>query len=292
MSTGSPSQRAAVSSKRLSDDDRIFRDPALDATTPSDDPLVRFVSKYWRLLLLFVVAYGALWYGQIVYRQAQARRADRASEGYVRARESFDQFLSAQRALITAEGASAAASKSPATDTPQTTADAEKDTQSKLSEQLESAKKSRDEARTALVEQLKIVTDQGGTYERIAGLYGALAQAAAGEGRAAESAVSQFTGWRELKPEAPDRILAELAAYLRAKIRLGLPDGKMGAAGELTELAGEGRYLAAAAALALASAATTDEQKASTRDLLQRVRSAHPEQADLLNQELKRLGWE
>lgn len=290
MSTGSPSQRASAPTKQMSDDDRIFRDPALDAISPSDDPLVRFVGKHWRLLLVLVAVYGAVWYGQIVYRQAQSRRADRAAEGYKRAQETFEQFLTAQRAVVAAESAAPGASSAPETQT--TAADAAKDAKGKTAEQLESAKKSRDDARKALVEQLKIVSDQRGNYERIAGLLGALAQAAAGERQAAESAVTPFADWRSLKPESGERILAEVAAYARAKIRLGLPDGKTTAAGELNELASDGTFLNAAAALALASASTTDEEKTTARDVLQRVRTAHPEQSDLLNREVARLGWQ
>lgn len=183
MSTRSPSQPAAAARKQLSDDDRIFRDPALDAATPSDDPLVRFVGKHWRLLLILVAVYGAVWYGQIVYRQAQSRRSDRASQGYARAHESFERLLSAQRALVAAETAMAGVYVPSATESSSTASESAKEKQGKLAEQLESANKSREEARTALVEQLKIVSDEGAQYKTIAGLYGALAQPRRARGR-------------------------------------------------------------------------------------------------------------
>lgn len=292
MSTGLSSQRAAASGKRISDDDRIFRDPALDAFIPTDDPLVRFVGKYWRLLLVLLVAYGAVWLGQIAYRQNRTRRADRASEAFARAHETFERFLSAQRVFVGAQGAGSAGTASPATEAGQATGDAAKEKQGELAKRIESARKNRDDARATLVEQLKIVEDEGGNYERIGHLYEALAQATTGERTAAESAVSPYVDWRSLKPEAGERILAELAAYVRSKIQFGIPDGKGGAGAELTALASEGRYLNAAAALALASAATTDEEKAVARDVVQRVRAAHPEQIDLLGQEMRKLGWE
>lgn len=277
-SPSTPSLSSSASPTSGIDDDRLYRDPALDQSTPSEDPLVQFLGKYWRVLVALVALYGLVWYGQIVYRQAQSRRAERASEGLASVRESYEQLISAQESLIAAQRGGA---KDDATK-----ADVEK-----RETELKDAQLRRDEARSSLGERLKILSDQGGAFARMASVYETLSRTAIGEKGADIEQVSA-TEWNGLNPNKAERALAEARAYLSAKALLTKPETQQAAVSGLTSLAREGAYLNAAAAISLATVAASAEEKVSARETLKAVRAAHPEQSDLISEETKRLGFE
>ena len=273
-----PSLSSSISPTSGSDDDRLYRDPALDQSTPSEDPLVRFLGKNWRFIVAAVAVYGLVWYGQVVYRQAQSRRAERASEGLARVRESYEQLVSAQESLI-------AAQRGGAKD------DAPKADDAKRATEVNDAQLRRDEARAALDERLKILSDQGGAFERMAAVYDTLSRAAIGE-MVADPELASAKGWIGVNPNDAERALAEARAYLSAKSLLTKPETRQAALSGLTSLAKEGAYLNAAAAISLAAVAVSTEEKGNAREGLRAVRTAHPEQSDLILEETKRIGFE
>jgi hypothetical protein len=274
----STSLSSSVSPTSGSDDERLYRDPALDQSTPSEDPLVRFLVKNWRILVAAVAVYGLVWYGQVVYRQSQSRRAERASEGLARVRESYEQLVSAQESLI-------AAQRGGAKD------DATKADDAKAVTEVKDAQLRRDEARSSLDERLKILADQGGAFTRMASVYETLSRAAIGE-IVADPELAAAKAWNGVSPDNAERALAEAQAYLSAKVLLIKPETHQAGVSGLTSLAKEGAYLNAAAAISLAAVAVSTEEKEYAREILKSVRAAHPEQSDLISEETKRIGFE
>lgn len=282
-SRSSSSASSASNPELVRDDDRLYTDPALTAATPSDDPLVRFLGKHWRLLAAILAIYGIVWAGQFLYRESRLRRAEKGSEELARVKESYERLVTAQDALISAQRDQASADPAKG--------DSSKAGSGKEGASVEELSSKRAEARTALDERVRIVEDQGGLFADLGGLYYALGLTSIGEAGVAESVLAKGRAWKSTSPRAPERILAETRGYLAAKVKLATPETHQNGVGELTALAKEGAYLNAAAALALAAAATSDEDRASARETLKAVRASHPEQGDLIQEESKRIGF-
>lgn len=256
------------------DHDRIFRDPAITDAVASDDPLMKFLGRHWRLLLVLVFGYALVWFLQVAIREAKNRRAEQASEALTKVEDSFAQFLSANSEMISAAGGAVEA--------------VAKTGEKNHSEKTEAARKRRDDERALLDERIKIVSEQGGTYAEIGQLYGTIARATAeGTLHSDVSGLGAAT-WQERKPEASDRLLGELAGYVRAKVNLGQPDLRAEGVAALGALAQEGVYLNAAAAIALVGTASNEDEKAAAMAVVTAVRERHPEQIDLLKEELQR----
>ncbi len=262
------------SSSDVIDHDRIFRDPAITDAVASDDPLMKFLSRHWRLMLVLVFGYAVVWFLQVAIREAKNRRAEQASEALAKVEDSFAQFLTANSEMI-----------SGASSTVQTDA---KTGEKSQAEKTEAARKRRDDERALLDERIKIVSEQGGTYAEIGQLYGAIAQATAeGTLRSGVPGLDAAT-WQERKPESADRLLGELAGYVRAKVNLGNPELRSEGVAALGALAREGVYLNASAAIALVGSASSEDEKKAALAVVAAVRERHPEQIDLLKEELQR----
>ncbi len=231
--------------------------------TLSEDPLLRFFSKpkNCQYLLLAILAVACSWYIYSAIREQALVSRRLAADAFSNVREEYSKLSELQQSLQKAsqEGAEAE------------TASLEVDL---------------GESRARFEEILKSMADSGNEYKRIADLYRAVADREMGDASAAKVHLLKFD---QDKIQAGDsqNFYTEMAVLMLARQLLEQPDSLAEARKLLSELISSGRYVNASAAYSLALISSSEQEKKEAFSVISEYISRHPEQAELLEAELK-----
>jgi predicted ribosome quality control (RQC) complex YloA/Tae2 family protein len=143
------------------------------------------------------------------------------------------------------------------------------------------------EARAKLEEILKSMADSGAEYEKIANLYRASADLKMDNLSVAKAHLLKFEQSKIQNSSSKNDFLTEVAMLMLARQLLDQQDGDSEARQMLSALVKNGRYVNASAAYSLALVSKTDQQKKEAFAVISEFISKHPEQAELLDAELK-----
>jgi hypothetical protein len=270
LETRNSAPTPAQNSSRGADHD-IFQDPALTQTI-QDDPLFLFLKKWWLhvavvagAIVLGIYAKGAF---DETHRAEMARSADR----FMEMQGQFEELAALEAAVLKAEADVAAADK-------------KEDAGKTLSEAQQKLR----EGRTRLDNLLATLADAREPYAELGKVYrGALALR--GNDFASAQSTLSADRWGSIEDaESSQRFIAELEAFTLARAELDQENLRSLARGHLRALAERGAHFDVAAALALASASGTDEEKAEARSVLEQLRSRAPEQTEVIESALAQL---
>ena len=237
----------------------VFGDPSLIKST-EDDPILRYLSNSWRQILTTCLAFAALFY--IVNNFVQTRKNSQRASGdlFVQVQNDYG----ALRSLI---------------DSPQVPTE-------------ESAKVEREKQIKDLssrVEQgLASLGDARAPYPNLARLYRGFMLSLTGDIQTASTTLNTLS--EELKDkEGVDRLISELAKISLARMKVDSAADKTAAQAELSQLVSSSEYVGAVAALTSAGVSSSEEEVKRSADLIKQVLEKHPEQAPILENELKKL---
>jgi len=250
----------------------IFEDPAI-ADAAKTDPVVRFMSTYWKPVMgaLIAVALGMIAYNKIKETSAQKRAA--ATQTFNELREQYNTMVTKQEEAKTLERALSSKTGS------------EKDDSAKKIDEL---KKETEQ----LWEKVKLRADaleSPAPFDILGRLYKGMAAARMNDYDAAESALIK-TPWEiSGRPGSGERMVAELATLGLARSLLDSEKHSVAAKGALKGLAERGDFAAVGAVSSLASVVSTDEEKKAVRDLAEKIKSRLPAQEKFLSEATERV---
>jgi hypothetical protein len=237
---------------------RIFTDPKLQEAI-ENDPFFAFVSNNWRPVIIALVIAGAGIYGRGLYREAVRTSAERSAEAYSKVRNEFDQ-VSALKSQVAALAASS-----------------KEEDKKKVEEKTKDLKAEEEKLRDAV----RVLSDGDEPYRSLGALYATVLGTAG----------ANIPDWSSIKDaKSRDRLFSELNALAAARQLLDQPDKIAAGKSALQALAADGMFVKVPAAIAYAKVASDDKERADALGILSKIKETEPEQADLIENEVKRLG--
>jgi hypothetical protein len=250
----------------------IYTDPAL-VKPNQNDPIAKWFSIYWSKLLVAIVAILTVVYFVNSYRESYLSSMRSVADSSASLQESYKDLLKVSIDLEKANKELSAV-----------TGD-KKDAETKLA----NTKKDFDDKKGNFQQLLKSLSLSREPYVYIAEVYKILGAKAIGEPISA-SDFNSVSNWKAKgKPDSDERYYSELAALLLARTFLDDSEKKDTAVKLLNELGKEADYVNVSAAITLANIANSKESQDAALKLLESLAQKQPGQADLLNEEIKRL---
>ncbi|RMD85192.1 MAG: hypothetical protein D6808_05745 [Candidatus Dadabacteria bacterium] len=255
-----------------SEEHDIFRDPLLTQSS-KEDPLVRFVLKWWQHILVAVVVVFAGWYMYSRYTETQLAGLRRSADLFYGVRNSLSDLQRLRGEFEAKQGKDKKGRQ---------------ETQKKIKEKY-------DELR----HKLEALSDRKYPYDRFAQLYKGLMLLSVdgvikeeGDISPKEQGIKELTSLYGSLSVAKDKagaFISEAARLAVAKAMLDRKESRQKGRKELLLLAKNSRYVLVPAALALARSSNTDSERSESLNVLQQIDKSHPEQHDLIKDELKHL---
>jgi len=227
--------------------------------TMAEDPLVGFILRFWLELLVATVVAVVAYFAYNAFQNAARENTEKAADLYLRVRDSYAGLLGDIKSRS-----------------------AEKDAAKidELSKKIASESEKYNEA-------VRVLGDRQAPYKDIAALYRTLGVLAQG----GDIQAVQISEWKNIRPDASERLFAELNALALGRGLLDSgPQGKSRGIGVLKDLTQDGVIAYASAAVTVADIAESAVEKADAKAMLQRVLAAHPDQAEVIEPALKKLG--
>ncbi|RIL09170.1 MAG: hypothetical protein DCC75_07150, partial [Proteobacteria bacterium] len=269
---------------RYSLKDRILDHPDV-AEAVNEDPLFRFLANYWRQLGVVIIAVAAGLYAKQQFDQTHDVRMSEAAALYQRVSEEFGDLKRKSTDLMEAQSKQAEAAKKLAAAAEKEKGALEADL-NKAEEDLKKKQGDFEAVSKKLKESIAALSDSRPPYNEIAGTYSLLSQKITlGQVRPAQgaNALEDLAG-----DGGGERLLAELQEFLSAKLMLDQPGTALEGRRRLVALAEKGEYVHAVSALAVARISKSAAETREAYQLLERVNQSHPEQAEIIKEDLER----
>jgi len=272
------------SPEHSSSDHRIFQDPAIEQTV-AEDPLFKFLQKWWKNMLVIGLAVFAIVYGKQVFQDTYEASMRRAAGVYGNMRQEYLQYVDLQQQVAALQATTDEESKSTEKTNSEDTGAEESESAKKLKELTQQLQ----DSSTRLGGYLNALRSEREPYSIFASLYSGLLAIHRKDIATARKELAQFD-WRSITAEdGSERFYAELASSSLSRALLDQETTVSEGIAILAQLAQDGMYFHVSSALTLASIASTEEEKEQARLVLQDISEKHPEQAELVSDELKRL---
>ena len=244
------------------------------ARTVSEDPMLRFLMKWRKPLIVLALVILAGWYLKSSANQAHEEAMASASDLFEQAQKDLEAW-NAGRAK------QAAAAKDKKEEVPA----------EKKAEGADTAggKAAGDETVARIEGKLQALREQGGPYAEIGQGYQVLMNVEEGKLDAAAQVLSQVKLDEIKRADGGDRFFTELTALVSARSLLDDPARKAEGLEKLRTLAEQGVYVNTSAAMSVARLAQTPEEREQARKLLQGIKDKYPVQASVVDGELKKL---
>lgn len=252
--------------------DEVLGDPTVSRTI-SEDPVFKFLFKWWRQLLTLAVAAAVVFYGRQQFEQARLARMGEASDLYRRVAAEFNNLSLIEQRLKQ--------------DRLQSDVDENAGAESGFS--AANLERQRQDSERRLKELLASLADTRRPYEGLSDLYKALLARFSGEAFKAGQLLAEAHGWEALKTGSAARFAAELKALALARILLDSESDYAQARSILKALAEKGELVNVSAAVSLSRISLGQEEKKEALQAIEKLIGQYPEQAALLDEEVARL---
>ncbi len=235
------------------------------AQTVAEDPLARFVAKWWRQIAGVILVIAAGYFAYDLFRSAALTRMRESADAYKRVRNEYAIVIGASTTIRSAAD------------------------QSKVAD----VKKNLEDATKRLNDSLQVLADSEAPYRDIAPIYKALSTLAVSP-TVDEGVISKIEqdlaprAWESAAVGAPDREIAELRSLLFARALLDSEVRYADARALLRTLAEKAEIVPAAAANTLSEVSRTDEERAEAKATLEALTERRPELREVLEAELER----
>lgn len=248
----------------------IFEDPSITRAL-KEDPLFKFLSKWWRQCLAVGVVAFIGWYAKMRFDEAAMGRLAEGRTHLISVQEAYDGVLEA------------ANKKSDSVNGETGNAEPHNSAEQSSTDNLQAAL-------ARLAETQNLLADSTQPYSHISELYRSL------ELRFDPGKVSGnepgLEIWQDIPPtNKGQRLIAELEALALARIALDKSEARESAEKTLRALVDHSEFAHTAAAIALARALTADNRSANDelQGLIKKLKERKPEQAELIDNELQGL---
>ena len=250
----------------------FFDDPAV-AQTVAEDPLFKFFKKWSNHILGVCVLIFCVWTVVRMLESTHIAAQKSAAQMYAGVRLDVAELktLDTQLALKNDELAKLA---------DDATADKER-----LTKEIADIEESRATLITRSQGKVVALKDQKSPYNTIGEMYGILLSSMKADAASTTATVE----WSAVPAESPERLFREVTALKLARDGLDSADGKAAAVARLKALAAQGVYMHAMAGKTLAEIAQTAEERQEALTVLQDVLAKHPEQSEIIEQDIQHL---
>ncbi len=272
--TTAQNQEQTTQNQGVRASNNIFEDPAIrEAAT--NDAFARFVINNWRSVLALLVAVGVLMVAYTSYTTTALNKRAAATARLAEIQESYKALVDSQEDLAKTQSELANAKD-----------DSQKAT---LTTSVEQKTKSLADSRAKLALVIDSL-DSTPPFDTLAQLYRGLIAGRFKDFDSVTKALAAIPAWNTLpNGDSSQRFVAETAALGLAKSLAQSEQHQQQAAEQLRALAEGGAYVAVEALGAYSALAKTPEQIASTRTLLESVKTRFPAQERYLTEINERL---
>lgn len=248
----------------------IFQDPAISKAV-SEDPFFRFLHKHWTRLLIAVALIAAGFYAKSAFEETYVASMSQAADLYSKVRSGYRGLVGLHDQVQAQKAAY------------------REDPSEEVAAKLQNLEQSLADSQRRLGEIVMALGDARDPYKQVAGLYDLLLLTLS-ERHSEVSDTVKTIAWEQYgSDQLAERFLAELKALVAARALLDSSEHSNEGVLLLEELGERGRYVHTSAALSFARIADSDELKGRAVVLLERVLAEHPEQVELISEDLKRL---
>lgn len=227
-----------------------------------EDPFARFLLEGWKQFAIILLAAGAIMYLRQAYTNTQEKSRQYSADRYAQLRGEFAELRDISL--------------------PEAKPEADKGKQPEAGDQA----KKKEELEQKMEEALKAQEEVRQPYSELFSVYRLLLGEMAGKPVAAPVSVDSLP----VENDSPARLADELSLIITARQKLAGPDTAMEGRKILRQLSETGAFVNIGAAISLARAAATSEERSDALSVLKTLKEKRPEQAKLLDPEIEGLG--
>jgi tetratricopeptide (TPR) repeat protein len=238
------------------------------AYTDDVDPIVVLFLKWWKSLLLAVVFLICAIYIKTTFKETAKKRAEKASEDFFIVKEDLDRLKQSKNSLIEAQ-----------LKVEQSKVDA-KEAASGEMPNIEEITANMNSIKDRLVQKIKVLGDGPNPYGELAKVYEAISFYEIGN---IQESLKNLEGV-SLETFSGGDLVSELSAYLKGKILVDTKGTFNEGVALLKALAKSGIYANVPSIILLYKVGDREE----VLKLVDEVIALHPEQADVINENIKR----
>lgn len=249
---------------------QVFGDPEM-ARSASEDPVLKFLVSAWRQMTVIVLGVLAVFYATNVFRETRERDLQSSGDAFYRVQRQFDAYKGLLTQIASLQGKT----------------DAEIGDKGRA--EIAELEKRRDETRKKIEDALAALADMRAPFDSLASLYRGLLSREAGDTAGLVNAINPRAWAAVNNTSSAERFMAEIQSLAYARALIDSEAHNAEALAVLKELASQGAYVHTSAALAVAAVANTPEDRKAALDLLIRLQATHPEQSELVDDEIARL---
>lgn len=252
----------------------LIDDPNISAAI-KEDPLFRFLWKWRSQIGLVIIIVGAGWYFKYRMESTHTASMKAAAGAYAVLREDIDSVASLQKELV---------------DLRKKVKEAGEEAEEADTTKIKELQGSLDTVERRYEGKLSALQDQKFPYNKIGSIYKTLDAAKAKNPNKLVSTIDS-SSWRAINvgEEPAERFFSELEVLLAARALLDDSNAENKASDTLKDLATNGSFVGASAALTLAQIADSAEEQGEVRKIIESLQAAQPEQGGLLEEALARL---
>ncbi len=256
-----------------------FRDTVVNSTLV-EDPLFKFLSKYWRQVGLTIAAVLVSYFAVQSFKDTYVKSMQRAADLFVDVQKNMEGLPAIEAALLAAQKEKEEKGKDLKADQK-----AKDEVAAKVVKAEEDLKKAQDR----LKDMLTALADTREPYSHLASTYKGLLAWKMNEFDSARGALESAAKWRNVAADGKERVFMEGAALALAGLMIEKSEFTNAARANLQDLARDGQYVNIVAALRLSRLASTADERKAARSLLEELMLKHPEQTELLSKEISQL---
>ncbi|RMG41076.1 MAG: hypothetical protein D6719_09320 [Candidatus Dadabacteria bacterium] len=263
---------------------RIFEDPAISEAI-KEDPLFKFLSEYWKQVLVIVAAAVAIFYGREAYNRNYLIAMQHGGDQLATLRKEYAEY---EGMLAELEDLKTKVQNQAGKKDAKALKDKKSEGTSEDQKKLADLEKRLKDKREQVLEMAGYLEQSHPPYPQIGKIYKALVARHDGNLEQLKALLGGFN-WQQTPEDDPARFYAENAALVLARSLVDDKESYSQARSILKNLAEKGLYAAVPAALTLARISATDEEKAEARMALEDLIKRQPEQVELIEPELNKL---
>lgn len=249
---------------------RVFGDPDLVRST-SDDPVLKFISSWWRQVTVAALAALAIFYATNVFRESRQRDLQASGDAFFKLQQEFEEYRTTGAQIS------------------ELNSRAEIKTDEKLQKERDELQQNREQTRKKLELGFQALADTRAPFDSLAKTYQALLAKEGGDLTPLANLATQGKWSEQTGTELSTRFISELQALTYARALLDDSAKRSEALSMLKDLATRGEFTHTVAAITVAGVATSAEERTAAKELLTTVQQRFPEQSSLIEPELSKL---
>jgi hypothetical protein len=243
-----------------------------------EDPLLRFVSNYWKQIIVVLAAAAVILWVKNVFETTHTEAMRSSADAYSTVQDEFASLLSLQADLAKAKQTAA---QKPASDA--------KDAKTDPNAEVEKVSQQFKEAKEKLGKSIEALSFAKAPYSSMSKLYAGLSASLDRDAAGARSALGDLVLTENSAAKQSQDLIHELATIVLARTLVDDEKGYSEGRALLKLLTKNGDGVGVSAAISLARVSNTDAEKKEATEILTDLQNRAPEQNALIEKELQAL---